>query len=200
MKTQLFSVLCLALLFTACEKEADFASTTVTSPSPNDADPSTLSYDYCINLSSSSALVGFGKFEPMRVTGVQDNSARVRKPFVGMYTIEANGEGTSAELARSSTSAKLTFNSRTNRLSGVISTKFFNGEELEQHIDSDALVVFDRKSMIIKANVRTAKLNTDSEKLDLVRGELVLALPLHPQGWFEANLYTTGMFCTPVVN
>lgn len=208
MKAQNCLFLALVVLLTACEKDVDLASASISASStaenlkqyvtasydPVAADFDGVSSDYCIEVSASHSLVAFGEFEALR----QQTTATSRIP-TGLYSIEASGEGFSDELARSHTQLKMEFNSRTSRLTGTIITKFFNGEVLEQQVDGEALVLYDRHAMILKANVRKAVLNNGREILSSVRGELVLSLPLDPKGWFESNLYSIGMYCTEVV-
>lgn len=211
MKTQMFLLLCLATFFISCEKEANFPQAPGKAPVADrlasyvsgsyavaDVPPDAVTHDYCIELSTSNWLSGYGKFEPFRQAVARDSyTSRVA---TGMYVIEAKGDGISEDYARSTSELKLMFNARTNRLTGSIVTKFFQGEVLEQKIDGDALVVYEGQAMILKANVLTAQFNNGSELLSLVKGEMIIALPIKPEGWFEANLYSTGMFCTSVVN
>jgi hypothetical protein len=212
MKAQLFFALSITcFLFTACQKEADLAQPSASFPdaealksyasdhysvdgTPRDG----LTRDYCIDLSTTNWLVGHGTFEPLRQTAADQRT--VRSIESGMYIIEASGDGMSADYARSSSELKMTFNSRTNHVSGSMITKFFHGEVLVQEFDGGALVLIDRYAMILKANVPSAKFDNGSEVLDLVKGELIIALPLKPEGWFETNIYTQGMFCTGVVD
>lgn len=203
MKSPVFLLFSFALFFTACEKDADFATLAIPSQrvgeDSQDGDMrSPLTVDYCINLSTSHTLQGFGTFELLRESSSREPTT-ASKLEIGMFKLEASGEGTSEELGNSYSQMKVEFNSRTNRLSGIIITTFNSGETLEQYIDGDALIVFERRAMIIKANIRSAILSKPLENLNLFRGELVLGLPLHPEGFFEANLYTTGMYCTNVV-
>lgn len=212
MKSQLFFALSLTcLLFTACQKDADLAQPSASFPdaemlksyatdlySIDGMQRDALSRDYCIDLTTTHWLVGSGKFEPLRQTAADPKV--VSSVEAGLYFIEASGDGMSADYARSASELKLTFNSRTNYVSGSMITKFHHGEVLEQEFEGGALVLVDRYAIILKANVRSAKFDNGSEVLDLVQGELILALPLKPEGWFETNIYTQGMFCTGVVD
>jgi hypothetical protein len=196
----MFLLFSFVLFFTACEKDADFATIATLSSDRiaqnlSVAQESPLTLDYCVDVSTSHALQGFGTFKLYRQTGPRENNT-VSRLESGLFTLEASGKGTSQELGNSTTEMKVEFNSRTNRLFGTIVTTFDSGETLLQKIDSDALVVFESRAMIIKANIRGAILQMPTENLDIIRGELILGLPIHPEGFFEANLYTTGMYCT----
>ena len=210
MRAQMFLVLCVATFFTACEKDADFAQAPVKIPSADilksyasgnydfeDVIRDAVTLDYCIELNTSHWLVGFGKLEPLREEIV--NESYISRIPTGLYVIEASGDGMSADYARCTSELKLTFNSRTNRLTGSMISKFYKGEVLEQKFDEDAVVLYDSQAMILKASVLKAQFNTGSELLSLVKGEIIIALPIKPEGWFETNIYTTGMFCTAVV-
>jgi hypothetical protein len=95
----------------------------------------------------------------------------------GLWVIEASGDGMSEDYARSTSKLEMTFNSRTSQIAGSMITKFYHGEVLEQKFDGDALVVYDRYAMILKANVKTAQFNNGSEVLQQVSGEIIIALP-----------------------
>ena len=210
MRTFLFLALSATLFLTSCEKESEFAVAKSQLPTVEQLrlyasagsnfepdDNNEITRDYCIELSTSNWLSGYGTREPAREFAIQTTVVRVTD---GVYTIEANGDGFSEEFARSKSELQLTFNARINKVEGKMVTHFYHGEELEQYFEGDALVVYDHGAIILKANVIKGELRTAAEQLGLIKGEIIIALPQKPEGWFETNIYSAAMFCTGIVD
>jgi hypothetical protein len=215
MKTHCVLAICAALAFAACQKDSDLARPLSGAPDVSlagkvDVSPeaafadnnASSAADKCMEVSTTNWLSGYGEFTPLHLSDLNEdkeyNKVETRGVIpTGIYVIEATGEGISETFARSNTDLKLTFNTRTHKITGQLTTKFYNGEVLVQNIDGDAKVTTDRIAMYLVARVDNAHIQMGSERLDLDYGEILLVLPVKPEGWFETNLYTTGVFCFP---
>ena len=215
MKTHCVLAICAALAFAACQKDSDLArplsgasDVSLTgkvdvSPEAAFADKNVSSVaDKCMEVSTTNWLSGYGEFKPLCQPDLNEDKeyskAETRSVVpAGIYVIEATGEGFSETFARSNTDLKLTFNTRTHQITGQLTTTFYNGEVLVQNIDGDATATTDRIAMYLVATVDNGHIQMGSQRLDLDYGEIRLVLPVKPEGWFETNLYTTGVFCFP---
>jgi hypothetical protein len=216
MRPILFVAFAAALFLASCDQESDFAVAKQQSPysvtigsgafgdvvAPNAIpagdDVVQLNRDYCIEVSSTNWLTGFGERIP-----VKPNEPQTSDPFRGprgIYSIEASGEGFCEEFARSKTELKLIYNARTNHVEGKLITHFYDGQELEQYFEGVANVSQQHPSLLLRIDILKGELRTADENMRMVKGQIIISIPEKPEGALKSNVYTIGMYCTGDVN
>ncbi len=204
MKPQLIIAFALAIIFTACQRESGFEKPySIFSSHGSTHDPAQYidaheipddlsSFDYCLVLNTNHTLVATTRFEPLRASSeISEVSGTT-----GLYYIEATGTGTSDDFGECQTELNLIFNTRTNFMTGVITSTFPNGIILEQVVDNDVRYLPDTRSMTLVVKLNDASFTTDMEILNLVHGQVTFSLPVRLSRRFDMQLYSIGMFCS----
>lgn len=189
MKALLTFVAVASLFFTACQNDNDFATpqdfqtaildqTIATTDRPIDLSAT------CMDVKTDHAMLGKGS--TLNATSIATR---------GTYAITARGDVNSEPLGAGTTTAQFTYSPRTRILSGVITSNFQSGTQLEQRFQGTAQQTTNGNTMTLTVNLTSATLSQENAIFNLASGNIQITIPTIPIGYVTVTSATIGSYC-----
>lgn len=189
MKALLTFVAVASLFFTACQNDNDFATpqdlqtaildqslTTTDAPLGIDAN--------CMDVKTDHSMLGNGS--PLNTTSILSR---------GTYTIRARGNVNSDLLGTGTTTTQFTYNVKTHVVSGINTSNFESGTQLEQRFQGVARQTTNGNTMTLTVNLTSATLSHESTTFNLSTGNIQITIPTMPIGYITVTTTTIGTYC-----
>lgn len=194
MKIRMLFVLAIAVAFTACDSDADFATPADQSANAlntqafiSDSDgPQGLAA--CMEVSTNHEMTGVGRLNGSYYSWFFEPS--------GTYEVHGTGMVTSNSFKDGETQIRFTYTTQNSMISGSLHSQFKTGEVLTQKFEGIASKTINGKKMTLTVNLSSANLDTGAEAMELQEGMISITLPKIPNGAIALTAQTRGMYCT----
>ena len=202
MKSPFFILIGLALTLCSCDKESEILKQpglseglTLSGKDVGVIQESDVALERknCVELYSISYLVGAGTNLPVKEHVKEEFGPDASND---RFVIEASGDAMSEQFSRGFTQLALVYDAKTYKVTGEVTTRFENQEELVLKIDGDTQVNYEGDLMKLVVHIADAKFTIAGEDYSLDNGKIVFALPSAPEGdYVKVEVITNALLC-----
>lgn len=178
-----------SLFFTACQNDNDFATpqnlqTAILHQTVTTTDETLGLGINCMDVKTDHAMLGKGSAHNATAIATR-----------GTYSITARGNVKSEPLGTGTTTTQFTYNAKTRILSGVFTSNFESGTQLEQRFQGTAQQITNGNTMTLTMNLSSATLSHGSTTFNLSTGNIQITIPTMPIGYVTVTAATNGSYC-----